>query len=64
MGETAQRKAEQAGTSPGGMYNGLMVQDLNLDDISSDRRNPVLADVMAQRIRGQVIEPFYIGIRP
>lgn len=35
-------------TSPGGMYNGLMVQDLNLDDISSDRRNPVLADVMAQ----------------
>ena len=35
-------------TSPGGMYNGLMVQDLNLDDISSDIRNPVLADVMAQ----------------
>lgn len=35
-------------TSPGGMYNGLMVQDLNLDEISSERRNPVLADVMAQ----------------
>lgn len=35
-------------TSPGGMYNGLMVQDLALDEISSERRNPVLADVMAQ----------------
>lgn len=35
-------------TSPGGMYCGQNVQDLSLDDISSDRRNPVLADVMAQ----------------
>ena len=35
-------------TSPGGMYNGQTVQDLPLEDISSDRRNPVLADVMSQ----------------
>ena len=35
-------------TSPGGMYNGQKVQDLILDEISSERRNPILADVMAQ----------------
>lgn len=35
-------------TSPGGMYSGQKVQDLQLDEISSERRNPVLADVMAQ----------------
>ena len=35
-------------TSPGGMYSGQIVQDLPLEEISSDRRNPVLADVMAQ----------------
>lgn len=35
-------------TSPGGMYSGQTVQDLLLEDISSDRRNPILADVMAQ----------------
>ncbi|MBO5747448.1 MAG: putative DNA binding domain-containing protein [Muribaculaceae bacterium] len=35
-------------TSPGGMYSGENVQDLQLDDISSERRNPILADVMAQ----------------
>ena len=35
-------------TSPGGMYSGQTVQDLPLEEISSDRRNPVLADVMAQ----------------
>ena len=35
-------------TSPGGMYNGQKVQDLPLDEISSERRNPILADVMAQ----------------
>lgn len=35
-------------TSPGGMYSGQNVQDLSVEDISSDRRNPVLADVMAQ----------------
>ena len=35
-------------TTPGGMYSGQNVQDLQLDDISSERRNPILADVMAQ----------------
>ena len=35
-------------TSPGGMYNGLLIQDLDIDDVSSERRNPILANVMAQ----------------
>lgn len=35
-------------TSPGGMYSGQIVQDLPIEEISSDRRNPILADVMAQ----------------
>ena len=35
-------------TSPGGMYSGQTVQDLSIEEISSDRRNPILADVMAQ----------------
>ena len=35
-------------TSPGGMYSGQKVQDLTIEEISSERRNPVLADVMAQ----------------
>ena len=35
-------------TSPGGMYSGLMIQDLDISNVPSDRRNPVLADVMAQ----------------
>ena len=35
-------------TSPGGMYNGQKVQDLTIEEISSERRNPILADVMAQ----------------
>lgn len=35
-------------TSPGGMYNGLLIQDLDLSDVSSERRNPILANVMAQ----------------
>ena len=35
-------------TSPGGMYSGQTVQDLSLEEITSDRRNPILADVMAQ----------------
>lgn len=34
--------------SPGGMYSGQKVQDLPLEEISSERRNPILADVMAQ----------------
>ena len=35
-------------TSPGGMYSGQKVQDLAIEEISSERRNPILADVMAQ----------------
>jgi ATP-dependent DNA helicase RecG len=35
-------------TSPGGMYNGLLIQDLDIADVSSVRRNPILANVMAQ----------------
>ncbi len=40
-------------TSPGGMYSGQQVQDVPLEDISSLRRNPVLADVMAQLLKDQ-----------
>lgn len=35
-------------TSPGGMYNGTLIQDWDISDVSSERRNPVLANVMAQ----------------
>jgi len=35
-------------TSPGGMYNGLLIQELDIAEVSSERRNPVLANVMAQ----------------
>lgn len=35
-------------TSPGGMYNGQLIQDLDISDVSSERRNPILANVMAQ----------------
>ena len=35
-------------TSPGGLYNGLLIQDLDIKDVSSERRNPILANVMAQ----------------
>lgn len=35
-------------TSPGGMYNGMLIQDLDITNVSSERRNPVLANVMAQ----------------
>lgn len=35
-------------TSPGGMYNGLLIQDLDIADVSSERRNPILANIMAQ----------------
>ena len=30
------------------MYNGLLIQDLDIADVSSERRNPILANVMAQ----------------
>ena len=36
------------GTSPGGMYNGMLIQDLDIADVSSERRKPILARVMAQ----------------
>ena len=35
-------------TSPGGMYNGLLIQDLDIKDVLSERRNPILANVMTQ----------------
>lgn len=35
-------------TSPGGMYNGAFIQELDITDVSSERRNPILANVMAQ----------------
>ncbi len=35
-------------TSPGGMYNGALIQNLEIEDVSSERRNPILANVMAQ----------------
>ena len=35
-------------TSPGGMYSGQTIQYLSIEEIASDRRNPILADVMAQ----------------
>lgn len=35
-------------TSPGGMYNGMLIQNLDIDNVSSERRNPILANVMAQ----------------
>lgn len=35
-------------TSPGGMYNGALIQDLDISDVSSERRNPILANAMAQ----------------
>ena len=35
-------------TSPGGMYNGMLIQDFDIKDVSSERRNPILANVMAQ----------------
>jgi len=35
-------------TSPGGMYSGVMIQNVDILEVPSDRRNPVLADVMAQ----------------
>ena len=32
-------------TSPGGMYNGMQIQDCDINDLPSSRRNPVLADL-------------------
>ena len=30
------------------MYNGKLIQNLDITDVSSERRNPILANVMAQ----------------
>ena len=30
------------------MYNGMLIQDLDIKDVSSERRKPILANVMAQ----------------
>ena len=35
-------------TSPGGMYNGQLIQNLDITNVSSERRSPILANVMAQ----------------
>jgi len=35
-------------TSPGGMYNGMLIQNLDIANVSSERRNPILANTMAQ----------------
>lgn len=35
-------------SSPGGMYNGMLIQHLEIEEVSSERRNPILANVMAQ----------------
>ena len=29
------------------MYNGMLIQELNIVDVSSERRNPILANIMA-----------------
>ena len=34
--------------SPGGMPDGTRIQDRNIDDIPSTRRNPILADIFAR----------------
>ena len=30
------------------MYNGMLIQDLDIANVSSERRNPIIANVMAQ----------------
>lgn len=30
------------------MYNGMLIQDLDIKDVSSERRNPILTNVMTQ----------------
>ena len=34
-------------SSPGGMYDGTLIQNCDIDDVPSCRRNPVIADVFA-----------------
>jgi len=35
-------------SSPGGMFDGTLIQNRKIDEVPSSRRNPVLADVFAQ----------------
>ena len=35
-------------SSSGGMYNGMLIQDFDIVDVSSERRNPLFANVMTQ----------------
>ena len=44
--------------SPGGMFDGSIVQELDTDNVASKRRNPVIADIFSQiciRDRNRVI---------
>ena len=34
--------------SPGGMFDGSIVQDLDIDNVSSKRRNPIIADMFSR----------------
>lgn len=34
--------------SPGGMYDGRNIQEINIDDLASVRRNPIIADMFSQ----------------
>lgn len=35
-------------SSPGGMFDGTLIQNRNIDEVPSTRRNPILADIFAQ----------------
>ena len=35
-------------SSPGGMYDGTLIQERDIDRVASCRRNPIIADVFAQ----------------
>jgi ATP-dependent DNA helicase RecG len=34
--------------SPGGMYDGKMIQKIDIDTVASVRRNPILADILSR----------------
>lgn len=34
--------------SPGGMYDGTLIQDRDIDNVPSKRRNPVVADIFSR----------------
>jgi ATP-dependent DNA helicase RecG len=34
--------------SPGGMYDGKMIQEIDIDTVASVRRNPILADILSR----------------